>query len=505
MAHRFSKGFLVTAAAALVLALVVWLGMGMGVGPITSASWLAAAAAPTLTAGPRREYTVLPMSRVARPVCPGWTPPAPIKDEDAPTVRPYSEPAEGDGGPVLQLTMWNSFWGLYWEGQLGPYGDWPVAEYVFPQPGESSNLGPFKGPWLCPKRCNLSHDRAVVERNESRAIIMHTPTLAYDDLPGAAGRGRGKHAPWVMLSLECPHNDNVYSDNRDIELVPLFDYSMTYRRDADFPFTYAPRDLLRIATRPPLVPLANKTADVPVVWTSSRCDPPNNRQVFVEELMQHFPVHSLGSCLNNHRWPAELPARALVDAIARYKFYLAVENSNCADYITELLFNALRAGVVPIVNGPRENYKAYLPVADGAIFLDEYGSLNELVAHLDYLSNNDTAYLHLLRYREGIFGGPAAPPAVPLSNAFLATVRQKERQYSPFCALCIEAHVVDRHLRNTHEQREFVPAGEDARKFHKSPIHVKHGVRPDRSCFPKDGHPFAHLERWQEDCLFKNN
>jgi glycoprotein 3-alpha-L-fucosyltransferase len=35
---------------------------------------------------------------------------------------------------------------------------------------------------------------------------------------------------------------------------------------------------------------------------------------------------------------------------SRYKFYLALENSDCDDYVTEKVFrNALKSGMIPVV------------------------------------------------------------------------------------------------------------------------------------------------------------
>jgi hypothetical protein len=43
----------------------------------------------------------------------------------------------------------------------------------------------------------------------------------------------------------------------------------------------------------------------------------------------------------------------------QYKFYLAMENSNCKDYVTEKLFRTLAMGLVPIIDGPRYILEIY--------------------------------------------------------------------------------------------------------------------------------------------------
>jgi hypothetical protein len=42
-----------------------------------------------------------------------------------------------------------------------------------------------------------------------------------------------------------------------------------------------------------------------------------------------------------------LPGEGKIETVARYKFYLAWENSNTPDYVTEKVYHALEAGSVP--------------------------------------------------------------------------------------------------------------------------------------------------------------
>lgn len=69
--------------------------------------------------------------------------------------------------------------------------------------------------------------------------------------------------------------------------------------------------------------------------------------------MKYIPIHSVGSCVHNHDLPREYDTdRNLINFVRKYKFYLAMENSNCKDYVTEKLYRTMTAGVVPIVDGP---------------------------------------------------------------------------------------------------------------------------------------------------------
>lgn len=76
-----------------------------------------------------------------------------------------------------------------------------------------------------------------------------------------------------------------------------------------------------------------------------------------------------------------------------YKFYLAFENSNCKDYITEKFFaTALQRNILPIVMGPpRENYEKYAPQRS-FIHVDDFHSPAELAAFLIKLDRDDDLY-----------------------------------------------------------------------------------------------------------------
>lgn len=85
---------------------------------------------------------------------------------------------------------------------------------------------------------------------------------------------------------------------------------------------------------------------------------------------------------------------------ADYKFYLAFENSNCVDYITEKLYeNALQYSVLPIVMGARpEDYTKFAP-NHSYIHVEEFASPKELAKYLHELDRNDELYNSYFRWR----------------------------------------------------------------------------------------------------------
>ena len=89
-----------------------------------------------------------------------------------------------------------------------------------------------------------------------------------------------------------------------------------------------------------------------------------------------------------------------MEMLKTYKFYLAFENSNCRDYVTEKLFmNALQNGVVPIVMGASvEDYAAIAP-PHSFLHVDNYNSPADLAKHLEILAKDENLYNEFLEWR----------------------------------------------------------------------------------------------------------
>ena len=78
-----------------------------------------------------------------------------------------------------------------------------------------------------------------------------------------------------------------------------------------------------------------------VAWFVSNCKATNNRLSYAHELSKYIDVDIYGKCGNlTCRRNTEESCNKMLKK--KYKFYLAFENSNCKDYITEKFFNALR-------------------------------------------------------------------------------------------------------------------------------------------------------------------
>ena len=133
-----------------------------------------------------------------------------------------------------------------------------------------------------------------------------------------------------------------------------------------------------------------------VLWFVSNCQPPSLRERYVAELKQYVDVDIFGKCAcktckERHTAPTG-------DLFNTHKFYLAFENSLCADYITEKVWGRLQQGIVPIVLGGAD-YKTHLP-PHSYIDVKDYSSPKQLAKYLHQLDKNDTLYNEYFAWKQ---------------------------------------------------------------------------------------------------------
>lgn len=106
-----------------------------------------------------------------------------------------------------------------------------------------------------------------------------------------------------------------------------------------------------------------------------------------------------GAC-GNYKCPRSTADKCFDILDNDYKFYLAFENSNCRDYITEKFFvNALSRKVLPIVMGARpEDYEVSAP-RRSYIHVDEFASPKELAEYLHILDKDDELYNSYFKWK----------------------------------------------------------------------------------------------------------
>lgn len=230
--------------------------------------------------------------------------------------------------------------------------------------------------------CHFTLDRRWSQKAD--AVIVHHRDVCWN-MKGLAQQPRLPSQRWIWFNLESPsHSPNLGA------MKNLFNLTMSYRKDSDIFTPYGELQLLD-QPQPLSIPLKTKL----VAWVVSNWKEDSRRVKFYHELKKHITVDVYG------QWHLPLPRDKLLVTVSQYKFYLAFENSQHEDYITEKLWlNALSSGTVPVVLGPpRESYERFVP-PDSFIHVDDFASAADLAQYLQELSNDAERYQRYFQWRK---------------------------------------------------------------------------------------------------------
>ncbi|OQR70562.1 fucosyltransferase-like [Tropilaelaps mercedesae] len=222
---------------------------------------------------------------------------------------------------------------------------------------------------------------------------LHRDAPWYSPPPGS----RHPDQVYILYMLECPMHTPGFRD-----LGPVFNWTATYRHDSDLVAPYEKWVPYPDVTEDPTleeVPASifeSRTKDV--AWFVSNCNARNNRLQFARKLGAYINVDVYGACSDKKCPRYNDKCFKMLDTT--YKFYLAFENSNCKDYITEKFFvNGLNHSVVPVVMGARKSEYRRAAPANSFIHVDDFRSPKELADHLRMISQNRRLWEGFLRSR----------------------------------------------------------------------------------------------------------
>jgi len=299
----------------------------------------------------------------------------------------------------------------------------------------------------CPQQLKCEFSSKVSESNYKRAkmIVFHFNKAPPNKPPSSHVWGHAvanvtkdwtrRLQPWVFLQWESPgfhHENHRHKDN-------LYNYTMTYRHDSDVPYPYSnlwelkrnfkdhliDKMISENATKSDIDDTISKspheTFKIPVsrniasekkfgvlaVVSNCKSGQRNNIMKTLKNLVKwpdgSSAVELYGKCGsrfdNDHNNTGRI-GNHVFDRASQFRFYLAIENSGCYDYITEKFWNhCIRREVVPIAGGPPR--RIYEKVIDKNAFLhvkDEQ-SLEKLAQKINHYLANDTAYNSLFAWR----------------------------------------------------------------------------------------------------------
>lgn len=249
-------------------------------------------------------------------------------------------------------------------------------------------------------RTVFQRDKCPVDRCElttSHSQAANVDAIFFKDRFSWPKHKRSPNQVWILFLLECPLHTQRFGN-----LGGVFNWTATYRHDSDVVAPYEKfvsyyEDSVPLPSNVRKNYAAGKTKKV--AWFVSNCAARNHRLQYARELSRHIQVDIYGIC-GNHRCP-RTHARKCFQMLDRdYKFYLAFENSNCKDYITEKFFvNGLGRDVIPIVLGAKpEDYRRSAPY-HSYIHVEDFETPKELAEYLMILDKNDTLYNEYFRWK----------------------------------------------------------------------------------------------------------
>uniref|UniRef100_A0A146LJH0 Fucosyltransferase n=1 Tax=Lygus hesperus TaxID=30085 RepID=A0A146LJH0_LYGHE len=239
--------------------------------------------------------------------------------------------------------------------------------------------------------CPVDTCKVTASKSESR----RADAILYKDHFVHPGHPKTKNQVWIIYHLECPYH------TQHVKYNDVFNWTSTYRRDSDIVAPYEKfvyyDSRVRTVSKPVRNYAANKTKLV--AWFVSNCGARNGRLQYAHELQKYISVDIFGAC-GSKKCPRSNEKKCFEMLNNEYKFYLAFENSNCKDYITEKFFRTgLGHDILPIVMGARpDDYKASAP-EHSYIHVDEFDSPRSLAEYLLLLDKDDDAYNAYFRWK----------------------------------------------------------------------------------------------------------
>ena len=270
------------------------------------------------------------------------------------------------------------------------------------------------------KNCFFSCDKSLA--SQADALLFHEGDLNNDlstllnesdekIYNSIIGHERPSSQKWILW------NDEANRVSKTIDIFK-FNWTMSYKRPSEASYCAygCYRKLKKITKHNTFVErirmkfLKRKSNSL---WFVSNCGS-KYRNRFVSELSQHASVSIYGTCgetLKSENPSINLEGSLKSDECKRdspcelelfesNKFFLALENQNCSDYITEKFWRSLSFDLIPVVIQPNKEF--YMRIAPENSFIHaadfEY-DLKKLGDHLNKVADNFDLYFSYLKWK----------------------------------------------------------------------------------------------------------
>jgi hypothetical protein len=251
-------------------------------------------------------------------------------------------------------------------------------------------------------------------------LLVHLPSILTTNTAESLVSLRGivpDRQIWVAESLESAGNFPCL-DNR--AFMAMFDLEASYRQSADIWMPYIPLEFAATCARRFALPRRPHCC----AFVSSRWDQ-SGRQPYMRDLARHVRIDSYGRFMRNAKLWRDRGIRSKLNALKRYRFTLAFENSIAEDYVTEKFFEPLLAGCIPVYMGA-PNIGEFAPGENCFIDVADFETPADLAR---FLASVDPADYQAWRRKpmKPAFMDKLARIEVPIAQRFAAALARSAR------------------------------------------------------------------------------
>ena len=177
----------------------------------------------------------------------------------------------------------------------------------------------------------------------------------------------------------------------------VFNWTLSYRRDSDVFVPYGiPRKVDMSernieSMRDEDNYFKQKTQDGAIAMISN-CKDDARRYKLIEYLKKYINVKVYGRCGEGRLDSSK------EDIQKQYKFYLAFENSNCVDYVTEKYWRSLTSGQIPLVAW--RNNMTGVVIPESYINIFDFTDITKAGEYIKRVNDNATLYNSYFKWKE---------------------------------------------------------------------------------------------------------
>ena len=264
----------------------------------------------------------------------------------------------------------------------------------------SDNCEKFNVTCASGNQCIITKDQRDYAKSTGIVFDVHHFDWGIYTFPTA----RAPWQSWIMASEESQIRSMNGEKFVKADLDFTFNMTLTFHRNSDVHLSYQTFMKLKKPKKKMANHALGRTRST--LWVVSNCKTPSKRILYVRQLQKSgLKVDIRGRCAKRPVCKSK-KIDCLNNLKRKYKFYLAFENSNCKDYITEKLWDALRDGLLPVCLGARMSDYTRIAPPNSFLHVENFTSPRELANHLNYLDKNDDAYNRYFEWKKQLTPAP---------------------------------------------------------------------------------------------------